>query len=81
MISSRPIGIAFEGDYRHLTKTPGNRMLKSRGALQENVGRHVPVTVDGKAKKAALQQAPFYPNTLRELFFFQDYVTCSYKVL
>ncbi|KAG2052015.1 hypothetical protein BDR06DRAFT_888646 [Suillus hirtellus] len=65
MISSRPIGIAFEGDYRHLTKTPGNRMLKSRGALQENVGRHVPVTVDGKAKKTALQQAPFYPNTLQ----------------
>ncbi|KAG1871311.1 hypothetical protein DFJ58DRAFT_763289 [Suillus subalutaceus] len=65
MISSRPIGIAFEGDYRNLTKTPGNRMLKSRSALQENVGRHVPVTVDGKAKKAALSQTPFHLNTLQ----------------
>ncbi|KAG2154468.1 uncharacterized protein EDB93DRAFT_1048800, partial [Suillus bovinus] len=65
MISSRPTGIAFDGDYRHLTKTPGNRMLKSRSALQENVGRHVPLTVDGKAKKVALQKAPFCPNTLQ----------------
>ncbi|KAG1812208.1 uncharacterized protein BJ212DRAFT_1276998 [Suillus subaureus] len=66
MISSRPTGITFEGDYHHFTKTPGNRVLKSRSALQENVGRHVPVTVDGKAKKAAaLQQTPFHLNTLQ----------------
>jgi hypothetical protein len=81
MISSRPIGITFEGDYHHLAKTPGNRMMKPRNTLQENVGRHVPVTVDGKAKKAALQQTPFHPNTLRELLFFQDRAACSYTIL
>ncbi|KAG0707058.1 hypothetical protein DFH29DRAFT_770669, partial [Suillus ampliporus] len=73
MLSSRPIGIAFEGDYRQLTKTPGHRMLKSRSALQENVGRHVPVTVDGKAKKAALQQTPFHPNTLQSQKILKDH--------
>jgi hypothetical protein len=56
-------------------------MMKSRNTLQENVGRHVPVTVDGKAKKAALQQTPFHPNTLRELLFFQDRAACSYMIL
>ncbi|KAG2127494.1 hypothetical protein DEU56DRAFT_891492 [Suillus clintonianus] len=75
MLSSRPIGIAFEGDYRQLTKTPGNRMLKSRSALQENVGRYVPVTVDGKAtaKKAALQQTSLHPNTLQPQKILKDH--------
>ncbi|KAG1751312.1 uncharacterized protein EDB91DRAFT_1195882 [Suillus paluster] len=73
MLSSRPIGIAFEGDYRHLPKTPGHRMLKSRSALQENVGRHVPVTVDGKGKKAALQQTPFHLNTLQSQKILKDH--------
>ncbi|KAG2341076.1 hypothetical protein BDR05DRAFT_936817 [Suillus weaverae] len=73
MITSRPIGIAFEDDYRHLPKTPGNRMLKSRSALQENVGRHVPVTVDAKAKKAALQQTPFHPNALQPQKILKDH--------
>jgi len=36
-------------------------MLKSRSALQENVGRHIPVTVDGKAKKAPVILAPSRP--------------------
>ncbi|OAX40922.1 hypothetical protein K503DRAFT_736667 [Rhizopogon vinicolor AM-OR11-026] len=67
MLSSRPLGITFDGDYRNLTKTPGRTMLKSRNALQENVGQHVhvPGTVAGKAKKAALQHTPFHPNTLQ----------------
>ncbi|KAG1739295.1 hypothetical protein EDB19DRAFT_1908932 [Suillus lakei] len=73
MLGSRPVGITFEGDYHHLTKTPGNRMLKSRSALQENVGRHVPVTVDGKAKKAALQQTPFHPNALQPQKILKDH--------
>lgn len=72
MLSSRPLGITFDGEYRNLAKTPGRTMLKSRGALQENVGHHVhvPGTVAGKVKKAALQHTPFHPNTLRELLLF-----------
>ena len=78
MLSSRPQEITFQGEYRHLTKTPGITVLKSRSALQENVGRQVrvPVTVAGKAKKAALQQTPFHPKTLRELPLFSD-VLCD----
>lgn len=47
--------------------------MKSRNTLQENVGRHVPVTVDGKAKKAALQQTPFHPNTLQSQKILKDH--------
>jgi hypothetical protein len=58
-------------------------MLKSRNALQENVGQHVhvPGTVAGKTKKAALQHTPFHPNTLRELVIPPNCAACSYNVL
>lgn len=68
MLSTRPNAMSLEpreGTTSHLGgfKTPG-RALKGRTALQENVGHHVSMTVNGKGKKA-IQNTPFRPGTLR----------------
>jgi hypothetical protein len=82
MLTSRPLGMRFDGDYQNLTKT-GRTILKSRSVLQENVGHyvHVPGTVAGKAKKAAIQHTPFHLNSLRELVLMINCAMRSYHVL